>query len=364
MMKKNNLLAPGPTPIPDSVRQALAEPIFHHRTPQYRKIFAGVSERLKGVFLTKNPVYSFAGSGTAAMEAALINFHSAGDEILVIESGKFSERFTEIAKAFGLKPQVLAVTWGEGVNPEKVRELLKAHPAIRSVCVQLCETSTAVLHDIRALGAMVSGTPALLIVDGISGLGADRLETDAWGVDLVIAGSQKALMLPPGLAFLSVSEKAKKRIVESKLPRFYLDLRLYEKAMKDQDTPFTPAIGLVVGLEKSLDLIEAEGIQNVFKRCEQLGELTRGLFKSLGLEIFSKAPSAAVSAALMPHGVDGEKVVNRMRDEKGVTLAGGQGALKGKVVRVAHMGAIRKPDIEAGIRVLAETLREMEVKIG
>ena len=363
-MKKNLLLAPGPTPIPDAVRHALSEPIFHHRTPQYRKIFAGVSERLKGVFLTKNPVYTFAGSGTAAMEAALVNFHSAGEEILVIEGGKFAERYTEIAKAFGLKPHVLQVTWGEGVNPEKVRELLKAHPAIQAVCVQLCETSTAVLNDIRALGEVVSPTQALLIVDGISGLGADRLETDAWGVDLVIAGSQKALMLPPGLAFLSVSEKAKKKMAKANLPRFYLDLRLYEKAMKDQDTPFTPAIGLVIGLEKSLDLIEAEGIQNVFKRCEQLGEYTRGLFKSLGLEIFSKAPSATVSAALMPKGIDGEKVTNVMRDEKGVTLAGGQGALKGKIVRVAHMGAIRKPDIDEGVRVLAETLREMEVKVG
>ncbi len=363
-MKKNILLAPGPTPIPETVRQALAEPIIHHRTPQYRAIFAGVSERIKKVFLTQNPVYTLTGSGTSAMEAALVNFHSAGDEVLVIESGKFAERFTEIAKAFGLKAHVLAVTWGEAVDPEKVREFLKAHPAVRSVCVQLCETSTAVLHDIKALGAVTAATEALLIVDGISGLGADRLETDAWGVDLVIAGSQKALMLPPGLAFLSVSEKAKKRLAQANLPRFYLDLRFYEKSMKDQDTPFTPAIGLVIGLAKALDLIETEGVLNVFKRCEQLGEYTRAQFKALGLEIFSKAPSATVSAALMPKGIDGEKVTNVMRDEKGVTMAGGQGALKGKIVRVAHMGAIRKPDIDEGLRILAETLREMEVKVG
>jgi len=363
-MKKNILLAPGPTPIPDEVRQALAEPIIHHRTPQYRAIFSGVSERIKNVYLTKNPVYTFTGSGTSAMEAALVNFHSAGDEILVIEGGKFSERYTEIAKAFGLKPHVLSVTWGEAVDPDKVRDLLKAHPAIRSVCVQLCETSTAVLHDIRALGALTSSTDVLLIVDGISALGADRLETDTWGVDLAIAGSQKALMLPPGLAFLSVSEKAKKRLAAGNLPRYYLDLRFYEKALKDQDTPWTPAIGLVIGLAKARDLIEAEGIMNVFRRCEQLGDYTRQQLKTLGLEIFSKAPSATVSAAVLPKGIDGEKVVNIMRDEKGVTMAGGQGSLKGKIVRIAHMGAIRKNDIDEGLRILAETLREMEVKVG
>jgi len=363
-MKKNVLLAPGPTPLPAEVREALALPIIHHRTPQYRSIFASVSERLKGVFLTKNPVYTFTGSGTSAMEAALVNFHNAGDSYLMIEGGKFSERYADIGNAYGLKPQVLKVEWGTAVNPADVEAALKANPALQSVCVQLCETSTAVLHDIKALGQIVAKTQALLIVDGISGLGADRLETDAWGADLVIAGSQKALMLPPGLAFLSVSEKAKKRLAASNLPRFYLDLRLYEKAMKDQDTPFTPAIGLVIALSKALDLIEAEGIQNVFSRCEEMGKFTRGLLQSIGLELFSKAPSATVSAALMPKGIDGEKITNIMRDEKGVTLAGGQGHLKGKIVRVAHMGAIRKEDIEEGVRVLAQTLREAESKVG
>ncbi|PIW63505.1 MAG: hypothetical protein COW12_10185 [Candidatus Omnitrophica bacterium CG12_big_fil_rev_8_21_14_0_65_45_16] len=363
-MKKNILLAPGPTPIPETVRQALAEPIIHHRTPQYRAIFAGVSERMKNVFLTKNTVYTFTGSGTSAMEAALVNFHSAGDEILVIEGGKFAERYTDIAKAFGLKPHVMSVTWGEAVDPNKVQEFLKANPAVKSVCVQLCETSTAVLHDIRALGAITSATDTLLIVDGISGLGADRLETDAWNVDLAIAGSQKALMLPPGLAFLSVSEKAKKRLATGNLPRFYLDLRFYEKALKAQDTPFTPAIGLVIGLSKALDLIEAEGIMNVFRRCEELGDYTRDQLKALGLTLFSKAPSATVSAAYIPKEINGEKVISVMRDEKGVTMAGGQGDLKGKIVRIAHMGAIRKADIDEGIRILAETLREMEVKVG
>jgi aspartate aminotransferase-like enzyme len=362
-MKRNLLLAPGPTPVPEAVRQILAEPIFHHRTPQYRKIFSSVSERLKNVFLTKSPVYTLTGSGTSAMEASLVNFHSPGDEILVVDAGKFGERFTEIGKAYHLKPTVIKVPYGEAGKPEDVKAALQKNPKIKAVCVELCETSTAVLQDIRAIGEITKKTDALLIVDAISGLGADRLETDNWGVDLAIAGSQKALMLPPGLAFLSVSEKARQRMAAAQCPRYYIDLRLYEKAMKDADTPFTPAIGLVLGLQKALDLIEADGLENVFARCSKLAAFTREKLKSLGLELFSKAPSSTVTAACVPKGIDGEKLVKIMRDDKGVTLAGGQGEMKGTIVRVAHMGAITKADLEEGIAVLEETLHEMEIKV-
>lgn len=357
---RNILLTPGPTPVPEAVRRVLADPIIHHRTPQYRKIFEAVSERLKGIFLTRAPVYTFTGSGTAAMEAAIVNFHSAGEEILVADSGKFGERFTDLAHAFGLKPAVLKIPYGEAVKPTQIKEALERNRNIKSVCVELCETSTAVLQDIKAIGEITAKTDALLIVDAISGLGADRLETDKWQVDIVIAGSQKALMLPPGLAFLSVSSKAHKRLAEAKLPRFYLDLRLYEKAIQDWDTPFTPAIGLVLALEKALDLIEAEGLENVFSRVARLGEFTRTKLKQIGLALFSKAPSSTLSAAVVPEGIDGEKLVKIMRDEKGVTLAGGQAELKGKIVRIAHMGAITEKDLETGIRVLEETLQEMK----
>ncbi len=362
-MKRNLLLAPGPTPVPESVRRVMAEPIFHHRTPQYRKIFSSVSERIKKVFMTRQPVYTFTGSGTSAMEASIVNFHSVGDEILVIDGGKFGERFTEIGHAYGLKPTVLKVAYGEAVKPELVKQAIQKNPNLKSVCVELCETSTAALNDIRALGEITSKTNALLIVDAISGLGADRLETDNWHVDLAVAGSQKALMLPPGLAFLSVSEKAKKRMETAKLPRYYADLRLYEKAMKDADTPFTPAIGLVLGLEKALDLIEAEGLENVFSRCANLAAFTRQKFQGLGLELFSKAPSSTVTAAVVPQGIDGEKLIKIMRDDKGVTLAGGQGDMKGTIIRMAHMGAITKQDLEEGISVLEETLEEMKSKL-
>ncbi|MCB9800397.1 MAG: alanine--glyoxylate aminotransferase family protein [Candidatus Omnitrophica bacterium] len=360
-MKRNLLLAPGPTPVPEEVLHVLGQPIFHHRTPQYRKIFANVSQRIKDVFLTQNTVYTFTGSGTSCMEAAMINFHNLGDEVLVVDAGKFGERFGDIADAYGLKKTVIKIEYGDAVPPAMIEEALKKNPKIKAVCVELCETSTAVVHDIKAIGAVVAKTDALLVVDAISGLGADRLETDNWNADLVISGSQKALMLPPGLAFLSVSEKARKRMADSNLPKFYLDLKLYDKALKADDSPFTPAITLVVALDKALDIILKEGMENVFARCSSLGDYTRGELKKLGLQVFSNAPSATVSAALVPEGIEGEKLVKVMRDEKGVTLAGGQGHLKGKIVRIAHMGAIRKEHIDEGIAVLKETIEELTV---
>lgn len=353
------LLTPGPTPVPEEVLRVMAEPIYHHRTPRYRKLFSSVSERLKNIFLTKNTVYTITGSGTAAMEASMVNFHSAGDEILVVDSGKFGERFTEISKAYGIRADVLKVPYGEAVRPEAVAEKIKANPKLRSVCVELCETSTAVLQDIQAIGRVTQATDTLLIVDAISALGADRLETDKWNVDLVVAASQKALMLPPGLAFISVSDKARRHMEKGNIPRYYLDLRLFEKALKDADTPFTPAISLVVGLDKVLSRMEAEGMENIFKRCWDLGEWTRQRLKHMGLTLFSKSPAATCSAACVPAGIDGEKLVKIMRDEKGVTLAGGQGEMKGKIARIAHMGAITKEDLETGLRVLQETLQEL-----
>jgi len=363
-MPRPLLLTPGPTPVPESVLKILAQPMIHHRTPQYRKIFERVSGDLQKVFMTARPVYTFTGSGTLAMEAALVNFHAVGDELLVIEAGKFGERYTQIAKAFGLKPTVLKVPYGEAVHPDAVRAALKKNPNLRSVCTQLCETSTGALQDIRSLGAITKGTEALLIVDAISGIAADRLETDAWSVDLVIAGSQKALMLPPGLAFLSVSEKAGRAMARANCPRYYVDLRLYEKGLKDWDTPFTPALGLVIALDKALSLIEEEGLERVFKRSAANAAFTREKLTGLGLKLFSKAPSSTLTAAVVPEGIDGEKLVKVMRDEKGVSMAGGQGEMAGKVLRICHMGAITKKDLEEGIQVLQETLETMGAKSG
>ncbi|MFZ5803104.1 MAG: pyridoxal-phosphate-dependent aminotransferase family protein, partial [Candidatus Omnitrophota bacterium] len=308
-MTRNILLTPGPTPVPEAVREVLAQPIIHHRTPQYRKIFQRVSEKLKKIFLTQNPVYTFSGSGTLAMEAAVANTHSVGDEILVVDAGKFGERWTDIANAYRLKPTVLKVPYGEAVKPQDVQAALEKNPRLRSICVELCETSTGVLHDIQSIGKIVAKTEALLLVDAVSGIAADRLETDAWSVDLVAAGSQKALMLPPGLAFLSVSAKARKRMDSADLPRFYWNIKAYEKGLTDWDTPFTPAVGLVIALEKSLEMIETEGLENVFKRCAENGRFTRETLQKMGLKLFSKAPSSTLTAACVPEGIDGEKLI-------------------------------------------------------
>ncbi len=351
------LLSPGPTPVPPDILKALGEPLFHHRTPQYQKLFQGVSEGLKRVFKTRHPVYTFAASGTGAMEASLINFHSPGDTILVVDAGKFGERFWKIAKAFGLQVEILKYEYGKTVRVEDIEATLQKNPNIKSICLQLCETSTGVAFDLETIGKRLKNKSALLIVDAISGLAADRLETDAWGMDLVISGSQKGLMLPPGLAFLSVSPKAAERMKQAKLPRFYFDLRLYEKSLTDWDTPFTPAISLVVGLKKALARIEDEGLYPMFKRSEQLARYTREQLRRLGFQLFAERPSNGVTAVTVPEGVDGEELVESIRTKEGITLAGGQGEMKGKVIRMAHMGFIRKKDIDLGLAALKRALK-------
>ena len=351
------LLSPGPTPVPPDVLKALGRPLFHHRTPQYQKLFREVSENLKRVFRTEHPVYTFTASGTGAMEAAIVNFHSPGDPILVVDAGKFGERFWRIAKAYGLQVEILKAEYGEVVTAEQIETAVRKNPNVKSICLQLCETSTGVVFDLQEIGKRLKGKSPLLIVDAISGLGADRLETDAWGMDLVISGSQKGLMLPPGLAFLSVSPKAKERMKQAKLPRFYFDLSLYEKALSDWDTPFTPAISLVVALREALRRIEKEGLDPMLKRSESLARYTRERLERLGFELFAKRPSNGVTAVKVPEGIDGEALAESVREKEGITIAGGQGEMKGKVIRIAHMGFIRKKDIDRGIAALKKALK-------
>ena len=355
-MKNPLLLTPGPTPVPPEILKALARPLFHHRTSQYQKLFREVTEGLQRIFGTRHPVYTFAASGTGAMEAALVNFHSAGDEILVIDSGKFGERFWRIAKAFGLKAEILRAEYGDTVSTEEIEKALDRNPNLKSVCLQLSETSTGVVYDLKEIGRRLRTRTALLIVDAISGLGADRLEMDAWGLDLVISGSQKGLMLPPGLAFLGVSSKASARMKEAKLPRFYFDLALYEKALADWDTPFTPAISLVVALREVVQRIERLGLGKIFKKTETLAKYARGRVKAMGLELFAKAPSNGLTAVKVPAGVDGEKLVEWIRQKENISIAGGQGEMKGRVIRIAHMGFIQKKDIDRGLAALKRGL--------
>ena len=333
-MKKTYLLTPGPTPLPPQVCEALARPIIHHRTPQFQDILKQASEGLKYVFQTKNDVFILASSGTGAMEAAVANLLSAGDEAICVQAGKFGERWTELAQAYGIKPLIIDIEWGNTAKPKEIEEKLRQHKNVKVIFMTLCETSTAAGADIRAIAEVVNKTAAVLVVDAISGLGVVDLQTDNWNVDVVVSGSQKGLMLPPGLGFISVSPKAWKLVEVSKSARYYFDLRMSKEAIDKVDTPFTPAISLVIALCESLKIIREEGLENMFSRHKKMAQATRSAMQALGLELFPKpdAISDAVTAVKVPTGIDGEKLVKTMRDEYSVTIAGGQAELKGKVI--------------------------------
>lgn len=362
-MKKEYLLTPGPTPLPPQVSLAMAKPIIHHRTPQFQAILKEASAGLKWAFQTNNDVFIISSSGTGAMEAAVINLLSSGDTALVVQGGKFGERWTEISQAYGIIPEIINVEWGKAVDPQEIGKRLKANPKIKAVFTTLCETSTGVDNNIQAIAAQVKETPAVLVVDAISGLGAVDLKTDAWGVDVVVSGSQKGLMLPPGLGLICVSPRAWKLVEASKSSRYYLDLRKAKKALDKNDTPFTSSITLIIALNEALKMMQQDGLEYIFKRHRVMADATRAAMKALGLELF--APSAAsdgVTAACVPAGVDGEKLVKTMRDTYGVTIAGGQAELKGKLIRIAHMGYIAESDIITGIACLEKVLTQMGYK--
>lgn len=364
MKEANILLTPGPTMVPEDILQVMAEPIFHHRTPQYRKLFEEVSNDLKLVFRTKHSVYTFTGSGTSAMEASVVNFLSPGDKIISVETGKFGERWTSLAKAYQMKSVVLKVPYGQVVPTEQVAEALRQNPDTKAVYATLCETSTGALSDIKKIAEVVSKTNAILVVDAISGLAADVLEMDGWNVDVVVSGSQKGLMVPPGLSFLAASEKAWKLSETAKCMKYYLNLAAYRKSLADWDTPFTPALTLVLGLQLALRRLKNEGMENVWKRCARLAEFTRSEMKSLGLELFTKHYSNAVTAVVVPAGVEGKKLVSTMRDKKGITIAGGQGDMDGKIFRICHFGMVNEDHIRKATKVIKETIEELRLTAG
>lgn len=361
-MRKTYLLTPGPTPLPPQVSEAMSRPIIHHRTPAFQAELKEATEGLKYVFQTQNDIFILASSGTGAMEAAVVNLLSSGDTALVIQGGKFGERWTELCKSYGINAEVMEVEWGKAASPKEIEKRLKANPKIKTVFATLCETSTGVANDIEAIGSVVKATDAVLAVDAISGLGAIELKTDEWGVDVVVSGSQKGLMLPPGLGFISTSAKAAKLIEASKSPRYYFDLRKAKKALDKTDTPFTPAITLIIALNEALKMMKQDGLVNIFLRHKKMAEATRAAIKALGLELFADPSSDVVTAVKVPLGLDGEKLVKTMRDTYGITIAGGQEELKGKVFRIAHMGFIEEFDIIAGISCLEKVLTQMGYK--
>ncbi|MDD4956489.1 MAG: alanine--glyoxylate aminotransferase family protein [Candidatus Omnitrophica bacterium] len=362
-MRKYRLMAPGPTPVPEKVLLRMADTIIHHRTPQFQAVLKQVNIKLKKAFHTENPVLVFASSGSGAMEASVVNLLSRGDKALVIRGGKFGERFAEICKAYGVETVNYDVTWGEGADPKIVEKMLKDDPGVKVVYSTLCETSTGVVNDIKGIGKVVSATKAVLVVDAISGLSADELRPDEWGVDVVVGGSQKGLMLPPGLAFLSISPKAQKLVETSDLPKYYFSLKAALKSHAKDDTPWTPAVSLINGLDAVLDMMLAEGMDNILARHARLANATREAMKALGLEIFAKSPSNAVTAVKVPEGIDGGSITKKMRDEQCVTIAGGQGDLKGKIFRLAHLGYMDEFDTISAIAGVEMVLSQIGHKV-
>ena len=359
-MKKTILLTPGPTPLPPQVREALARPIIHHRIAQYREIFKRTLEGMQTVMQTSQPVICFTSSGTGAMEAAVVNLLSPGDEAIVVLGGKFGERWEHVCKAYGITALTLPVAYGEAVDPNQVGAALKAHPKAKVVCATLCETSTGVVHDIQAIAAITRNSSALLVVDAISGLLADACRTDDWGIDVLVSGSQKGLMLPPGLAFLSVNDRAWALVEQSKGPRFYYDLRLSRKALAQDDTPFTPGVAHVIALDEALKLVLSRGVSEMIKRFALMAQGTRAGVEAMGLTLFAKRPSNGVTSIAVPSGVDGKQLKKAMEERSGVVVAGGQGEMTGKIIRIAHMGYIAPEDVLAGLTALEDALGALD----
>ncbi|MDP3939025.1 MAG: alanine--glyoxylate aminotransferase family protein [Deltaproteobacteria bacterium] len=367
-MKKRYLLAPGPTPVPERVLLAMAMPILHHRSPEFEPIFQEVRDGLKWIFQTANEVLLFASSGTGAMEGAVTNLLSRGDEAICVRGGKFGERWAEICKAYGVVAHNIDVTWGEAVDPAAVREALKKHPKTKAVYFQACETSTGVGHPVKEIAATVrENSDALIICDGITGIGVNDLPVDDWGIDVAVAGSQKAFMLPPGLAFASVSARAWKSAETADLPKYYFNWKTEHGAHLKNQSAWTPAVSLMIGLREALRMMKEETLPAMFERHARLAEATRAGAQALGLELFApKSPATALTAIKGPEGIDTGKITKTLRDQLGVTIAGGQSQLKGKIFRISHFGYVTRFDVLTGLVALEIALQSLgyPVKLG
>jgi len=356
-MLKRYLLTPGPTPVPPEVLLRMSQPLIHHRTPEFSQLFTEVQDGLRWLFQTEQEVLILAASGTGAMEAAVVNTCAAGDTVIVVNGGKFGARWLKICQAFGVKVIEIKVEWGRAVTVEAVAQALRHHPEPRAVLLQASETSTTVLHPVREIAALTRGTDILCVVDGITAVGATDVPMDGWDIDILVTGSQKALMLPPGLAFLALSPKAWSRVEAAALPRFYFDLRRERKEQQKHTTAYTPAISLIYGLHEVLRLLRAEGLAQVFARHARLAAATRAAAQALGMRLLApEHPSPAATGVWLPSQVDGSRLLTYMRDRMGVDIAGGQDQLKGKVARISHIGYAGPFDVITAISTLEMAL--------
>jgi aspartate aminotransferase-like enzyme len=366
-MQKKYLLAPGPTPVPPEALLAMAMPIIHHRAPDFLPVLDSAKKGLQWLYQTKNDVLILCSTGTGGMVGSVNNFLTPGDEVLVVNGGKFGERWTKICQSYGMKVTELVVEWGHAVKPEQVEEALKKNTKIKAVFVQYTETSTGVNHDIKTLAGIVKKTDALFIVDAISALVAHDIRTDEWGIDVAIGGSQKGLMLPPGLAFVSVSDKAWKMADAAKTPKFYFNFKKERENLSKNQTTWTSPVSLIIGLNAAVKMLQDEGLENVFKRHERLAKATRAAAAALSLPLYPKEnPSLSLTAIEAPAGVDGQAIYKDLRVKYGITGAGGQDKLKGKIFRIAHLGYADTFDVitaVAGIEMVLKGLGH-PVKLG
>lgn len=346
-MRKEYMMTPGPTPVPAEVLLSQARPMFHHRTPVFEGLLAEVEQGLKEIFQTQNEVLIYACSGTGVMESAVVNLLSPGDRVICCSNGKFGDRLVKLNETYGMNVIKLEYEWDKVVSPSDIKRELEAHPDIKAVFVVQSETSTGVLNDVKTIGEIVKDHPAVLVVDSITGIGAVECKTDEWGLDVVMTGSQKGLMMPPGLACVSVSEKAWRAAEVATTPKFYFSWKKASDNLKKNTTPFTPAVSLIVGLHEAINLMKQEGVDNIIKRHKILAEATRQGLEAMGLKLFAPAEGrgSAVTPAWVPEGVDGSKLVKLLKDKYGITIAGGQDHLKGKIFRIGHLGYFDKFDI-------------------
>ncbi len=357
---KYRLLTPGPSPVPEETLVELAKPVPYHRTAEMRQLLAEVTQDLQYVFQTKNPVLTLTSSGSGGMEAAVVNCVPPRSKVICLSAGRFGERWRNICQVYGAEPISVTAPQGQAVQPEQLAQALAQHPDAVAVCSTLSETSTGVAHDIAAFGRLVAKTPAVLLVDAISGLGVMECRTDDWNVDVCVTGSQKALMMPPGLAFLSVSDKAWKLIDKNPSPRvFYFDLKKARAKLESHDTPYTQAHTLLRAMRVSLKRLRAQGIENVWKEQARNAAAARAGFKAMGLELFAAQPAAGLTTVKMPPGIDSTALLGKLEKQYGLKLANGQDELKGKIIRLAHMGWIDQFDVLAGLAGVELALLEM-----
>jgi len=357
---KKRLFTPGPTPVPEEVMLRMAAPIIHHRNPEFMEILARVHENLRYLFQTTQPAVALSCSGTGGMEAAVSALFSEGDKVITVNAGKFGERWSELVQLYTGSCTEETLPWGSTITPERLKQLLAEHPDAKGVCLTHSETSTGTATDIKTLSAVIrEHSKALILVDGITAIGAHEFHFDDWGIDICITGSQKGLMMPPGLALVAISKRAQERINEParKPANYYLSLKKALESHAGDDTPFTPAVSLIIGLDEALEMIRTEGIEHVWQRHESLAAACRAGCIALGMKIFSSSPSFAVTPVWLPEGADWTKFNLALKHDNGITVAAGQDEFKGKIFRISHLGYYDELDMLTLIGALERAMK-------